>query len=274
MDFQATAPRPSLFVALATAFTLTLRQLLRGWRLRILVVLFAIPAVLALTFRMYTPPAPPRDLEFGLLLNLLAVALVPLTCLLFSSTLVQDEIEEQTLTYLLLRPIPRGLLYLARLLATYAVVLTLTVVFTVVTTACVWWGSDGSDGNPVRRTVALLPILALTTFAYTALFGALSLFQRRLLLFGIVYIVLIEGVLGAIPFVLRRVTVVFYFRVLSLNWIDDTNQDRWGISLAAETTPGPAESLLCLAAIGVVATVLGVWRFRTTEYKVKTPGES
>jgi len=274
MDFQATAPRPSLFVALATAFTLTLRQLLRGWRLIILAVLFAIPAVLALTARMYTPPAPPKELEFALLLNFLPVALVPLTCLLYSSTLVQDEIEEQTLTYMLLRPIPRGLLYLTRLLATYAVVLALTVVFTVITTACVWWGSDGSQGNPVQRTAALLPILALTTFAYTALFGALSLFQRRLLLFGIVYIVLIEGVLGSIDFVLRRVTVVYYFRVLSLNWIDDTNQRKWGITLTSETTPGVVESLICLAAIGLVAVVLGVWRFRSTEYKVKTPGES
>ena len=47
--------------------------------------------------------------------------------------IVQDEQEEQTMTYLLIRPIPKWALYSVKLLAT----LTTTVILAV--------GSDGSD---------------------------------------------------------------------------------------------------------------------------------
>ncbi len=274
MDLQATMPRPSLLTSLATVFTLTLRQLMRGRRLLILCALFALPAVLALVARSSPRPGSSRELEFILLLNFLPLFLVPLTCLLYASGMVQDEIEDQTLTFLLIRPIPRGLLYLTRLLATYAMVFALTVVFTTLTAVCVWWGNDDPADEPVSRVLALLAILSMTTFVYTALFGVLSLYLRRLLAIGIAYIVLVEWALSNIDFVLRRATVFFYFRVLALNWIDDSHQRDWGISLLSETTPGVTECLVSLLVIGAVATLFGVLRFRSAEYKVKTPGES
>ena len=43
---------------------------------------------------------------------------MPLTALLYASGMIQDEVEEQTLTYLLMRPLPRWALYLTRFVAT------------------------------------------------------------------------------------------------------------------------------------------------------------
>ena len=53
--------------------------------------------------------------ESVLVFGLIPQALVPLTALLFASGMVQDDVEEQTLTYLLIRPIPRWPIYLAKL---------------------------------------------------------------------------------------------------------------------------------------------------------------
>ena len=63
-------------------------------------------------------PASCRNLQFAFVFNLIPHALVPLAALLYATGIIQDEVEEQTLTYLLLRPLPRWALYLIKLLAT------------------------------------------------------------------------------------------------------------------------------------------------------------
>src|ERR1700722_382399 len=118
---------PSSLMAL---FTLTLRQLIRGRRLLILSLLFVLPSVLALVLRLASHPPSSAELEFAFIFNFIPHALVPLTALLYSAGIVQDEVEEQTLTYLLLRPLPRWALYLTRLAATWLVTALLTAVFT------------------------------------------------------------------------------------------------------------------------------------------------
>ena len=57
---------------------------------------------------------PPRaeKLQFALVFNLIPHALAPLAALLYATGIIQDEVEEQTLTYLLLRPLPRWAIYL------------------------------------------------------------------------------------------------------------------------------------------------------------------
>src|SRR5205085_554685 len=83
----------------------------RGRRLLILALLFLLPTVLAAIVR-FAPHAPPSShLEFVIVFHFIPHALVPLTALLYSAGLIQDEVEEQTLTYLLLRPIPRWALF-------------------------------------------------------------------------------------------------------------------------------------------------------------------
>ena len=97
---------------MAVLFWLTLRQQTRGRKLLVLVVLYALPCILALVLRSLSRPAPTDILEFALIYNLVPHALAPLTALLYAGGMIQDEVEEQTLTYLLVRPLPRPALYI------------------------------------------------------------------------------------------------------------------------------------------------------------------
>ena len=54
-----------------------------------------------------------RGLRVRLRFNLIPHALAPLAALFYAAGIIQDEVEEQTLTYLLLRPLPRWALYLS-----------------------------------------------------------------------------------------------------------------------------------------------------------------
>src|SRR6266513_3123035 len=103
--------------ALAALFWLTLRQQARGRRLIVLALLFTLPAALAVLVRSLSERIPGSVLEAQLIFNLIPQALAPLAALLYATGVIQDEIEEQTLTYLLIRPLPRAALYVTKLLA-------------------------------------------------------------------------------------------------------------------------------------------------------------
>src|SRR5690349_124624 len=111
-------PRGQTLTALIALAIFTFRQNLRGRRLIILSLLFLLPSVVAVITNSAPYPPPPEMLEFLVIFLLIPGALVTLTALLYSVGCIQDEVEEQTLTYLLLRPLPRWAMYWTRLFVT------------------------------------------------------------------------------------------------------------------------------------------------------------
>ena len=257
------------FSALATLFALTLRQHWRGRRLLLLAFLFALPAVGAVLTRLADPSVPARALELTLVFGLMAHALVPLGALLYASGMIQDEIEEQTLTYLLVRPLPRWALYVTKLLATYLLTALLTGVFAVVTCVAIYAGRPDFWGTVLpARAQTIAALFALSLVAYCALFGLISLYTRYALVAGIAYIILFEGMLANFAFVVRQLTVVYYFRVLAERWLD-LRMGPWTLNLSE--APAAAGCVLTLLLGGAVATVLAALAFSRREFRVKTP---
>jgi ABC-2 type transport system permease protein len=256
--------------ALEALFWLTLRQHVRGRRLLLLAFLFLLPAVIAVLVR-YAVSFPPTAayLETALVFTLFPHALVPLAALLYASGMVQDEVEDQTLTYLLIRPLPRWAIYAVKLAATLLVTGVLVTIFTLVAYAAIYAGEPNFWGEilPLRAAQAA-GLLTLAVVAYCALFGCLSLFARRSLVVGIAYIVLFEGVIANIDFVIRRGTVMYYFRVLSERWLGLTIAE-WSIDLAKAPTAAACVWTLLSASFGTAALAAVV--FAAREFRVKTP---
>src|SRR6476646_2813788 len=96
----------STTTALWTLYELTLRQHLRGKRWMVMGGLFLLPVGLAILLRWVAPSVPLRILECMLAFMFIPQALLPLVALVYASGIVRDEQEEQTITYLLVRPIP------------------------------------------------------------------------------------------------------------------------------------------------------------------------
>jgi ABC-2 type transport system permease protein len=260
--------------ALGALFTLTLRQILHGRRMLVLAALALLPALLAVLVRTtvdarHGPPL--SEIEFVCLFVLIPQALLPLTALLYGSGMILDEQEEQTLTYLLIRPLPKWALYLTKLLATVCMIALLGLVFVVIAYAATYLGSaELFDVFPLKA-LQTFAVMALALLAYTAVFGCLSLLVQRSMIAGITYIVGIEGVLANIDLPLRKLTVMYYFRVLTLNWLspDPTMASGWSIGLA--DAPSPFLCVLTLLLVSVATTFLGAWAFSRKELHVKTP---
>jgi ABC-2 type transport system permease protein len=262
--------RPDLG-ALAALFVLALRQLARGRRLLVLSLLFSLPSLLAVLANLLPRRAPPPDaLEFGLALNLIPHALAPLTALLYAAGVIRDEVEEQTLTYLLLRPLPRWALYVVKLLAALLVTCLLTAVFTGAAYAAMTaTAREPVPEGVVGRALAAAGALALAQVGYCALFGLIGLVTRRALLVGVGYIILFEGLLANLDTVARRLTVMYYFRVLVLRWLEPPYGREWSIDLA--TAPEARACVLTLAGVGLVLTAAAALFFAGREFRMKTP---
>src|SRR5712691_2312846 len=129
--------------ALWSLYVLTLRQHLHGKRWMIMAVLFLLPAGLALLILSTAArDVPGIGLEFIFVFMFFPQGLLPLVALIYASGIIQDEQEEQTITYLLIRPIPKWALYTVKLLATLTTTVILTAIFTALTYAAIYAGAD------------------------------------------------------------------------------------------------------------------------------------
>lgn len=276
MSAQTTSAIPNIPIrrgfmasALAALFVFTLRQNLRGRRLLVLSLLFLLPVVLAVVFKFVAFPPPPDALEFALIFNLIPHALAPLTALLYAAGCIQDEVEEQTLTYLLMRPLPRWALYLTRLVAAWLTTAVLTGLFTTLTLAVIYWNTPELWGAVLpRRAATLAGVMALAQAGYCSLFGLIGLLTRRALITGLAYIIAIEGMLSNFDAVVRLGTVMYYFRVLSLRWLVPSDHEKWSLDLT--TAPSADECLLTLLAVSAVFALLGAVLMRQREFLMKT----
>ena len=73
---------------------------------------------------------------------------------------------------------------------------------------------------PVQRSCRLAAgkaaaIHSLAVVAYCSLFGLMSLLTKRILVVGILYTAVVEGLLANLPFGIRLVTVIYYTRLIA-----------------------------------------------------------
>ncbi len=284
-------PGASRLVSLWTGYTLTLRQHLHGKRWMVIAGMCLLCAGLVVIVRATAPDVPLIELEFDIAFMFIPQAILPLLALIYASGLVRDEQEEQTLTYLLIRPIPKWALYSIKLFATLTTAVLLVVMLTLVTYVAIYAGGRTAYQEVVSRACHAAAIHSLAVVTYCCLFGLISLLTKRTLVVGILYVVLFEGLLANLPFSIRLATVVYYTRLVAYHTLQflvplPTDSSRYN-DLAAEiwqfdvkTDPGLADQLhlstclIVLFAACILSTLLAAVLFSQREFHVKTPEKS
>lgn len=271
---------------LATLYALTARQHLHGKRWMVIGLICSLPAGLAILVRATSPNVPPVGLEFMLAMMLLPQLLLPLVALLYASGIIEDEQEEQTITYLLVRPLPKWAVYIVKLLATVTTTVVLTMVFTSLTFAAIYIGAEAPAGGWILRLVKTAGVHCLTVTAYCSLFGLLSLVTKRTLVIGVVYIAVVEGLLANLPFGIRLITVIYYARLIAyrtLSYVvrmpygreEDLAEQAWQLNLRDDPNllshPQTSTCLLVLLLGSLICAPLAAWVCAQREFHVKTP---
>lgn len=286
MTSAAAPPRTSLTCSCQALYALTLRQHLHGKRWIAVALVFLLPAGLAILIRATGGTVPSRFLEFLLAWMLVPQALLPLAALLYASGIILDEQEDQTITYLLVRPLPKSLIYIVKMAATWTTIVVLTVLLAVLTFAAVYTSSNVPLAEALQRGVRAAEIHSLAVVAYASIFGLLGLITRRSLVVGMIYTVVVEGLLANLPLSLRMGTVIYYSRVIAYRTLDfnvvwprgredDVAATTWSIDLAQQPPlaehPQLVTCIWVLVAVSVIGTAAAAWLCSQREFHVKTP---
>jgi ABC-2 type transport system permease protein len=175
-----------------TVIWLTWRQLFARRRLFVALAVLVIPAIITLLVRFNAAEGDLdavgslstiyRDIVLGVLL--------PLTALVFGTSAFGGEVDDGTLIYLMVKPVPRWHLtfskYIVAFLATSAVI---------VASLVLGWLAMGNE-VPFRIPLAYSCGGMVGALIYCAIFVTLGITSRRALAIGLLYIVAFENVLS------------------------------------------------------------------------------
>jgi ABC-2 type transport system permease protein len=226
----------------------TLRGLLGRRRAILLVLLAALPVLIALLVRL-TGGRPDADRVLDTLVVRFVMALL---ALIVGTSVLGSEIEDGTAVYLMVKPIARWRIVLAK--AIVAVGLTaLLVLPAVILTATLLGGRGDTTTTMVAFSVACLA----GGTAYAVAFLALSVFTSRAFLIGLAYVLIWEGVLAG----LLEGTKFLSIRQASLGIAAALGVDVPGDALA------PTVSVVVIGVVLAGGLALASWRLARFEVR-------
>ena len=220
------APRsPTHLASAMRIFDLSLGQMLWSRRSVFLGVLLGGPVLLAVVLRIVDTlhssgfringASVGGSAIFGMMIWLLFIRfIVPVLGVFYGTSLIADEVDDKTITYLFTRPIPRSAVlfgkYLAYMACTVLLVLpsVMLMFFLIVPTG------GNSIGGAFPSLVADLGMLAIGLAAYGAVFALVGTRLKRPLVVGLVFAFGWEPAVLLFPGYLKRLTVAYYMQAL------------------------------------------------------------
>jgi len=257
-------------------FDLSLGQMLWSRRSVFLGLLLGAPVLLAVLVRIVDTlhasgfrvngAAVNGGTVFGMMIWLLFIRfIVPVLGVFYGTSLIADEVEDKTITYLFTRPIPRSAVllgkYIAYLVCTVLLVLpsVMLVFFLIVPTA------GGSVGAAFPGLAADLGMLVVGLGSYGAVFALVGTRLKRPLVAGLVFAFGWEPAVLLFPGYLKRLTVAYYMQALVTHEMPQDSSVSMLLQIFHEV-PSVTVSLLALGAIVGVALWLAGRSVERREY--------
>lgn len=266
--------RPTLFSSALRVFDFAFGQMLWSRRSIFLGLLVGAPILLAVIVRIFAlvgwlPVVNGSQVGgpalFGILMWWVFVRfVVPVLGVFYGTSLMADEVDDKTITYLFTRPVPRASILLGKYLAYLAcVVLLLLPSIVIIYFLVVPLG--GSIGRSFPLLAADLGMVAVGVASYGAVFAFVGAWLKRPLIAGLVFAFGWEQAVLLIPGYLKRLTVAYYLQALVPHAMPQDSA--LGTLLSTlEDFPSIGVSLLCLAGIIVAALWLGGRAVENREY--------
>lgn len=259
----------------ARIFDLSLGELLWSRRTIFMALVVGAPVLLATVARIVQASgvAPLRVngtrvdavAVFGMIIWVLFLRfIVPVLGVFYGTSLVADEVEDKTITYLFTRPLRRGAVLLGKYLA-YLACTTLVVLPSVMIVYFLLVPfRDVARSFPALMTD--LGLLAVGIAAYGALFTLVGAWLKRPLVVGLVYIFGWEQFAMLMPGYLRRFTIAYYLQALVPHAMPADDGIASLLQTVFSETPSAPLSLFVLVAVTIVSLFLAMRVIERREY--------
>jgi ABC-type transport system involved in multi-copper enzyme maturation permease subunit len=258
---MTSTPRsPSFMRGAWRVFELSLGEMLWSKRTVFLALVVGCPVLVALVIRIVdSMGVTPFKLDgarvdsvaiFGVMIWLLFLRfIVPVLGVFYGTSLIADEVEDKTITYLFTRPIRRSAVlmgkYIAYLVCTTLVVLpgVMLVYFLIVPFPRI--------GASFTMLATDLGLLALGLAAYGGLFALVGAVLKRPLVVGLVFAFGWEQFALIMPGYVRRFTLMYYIQSLVPHAVPDEGV----ASLLNFFIQSPPSTFVCLASLAGATAV-------------------
>jgi len=259
---------PSVLTSALRVFDLSLGQMLWSRRSVFLGLLLGGPVLLAVALRvvsaLYTSGFRINGAQaagpsvFGMMIWLLYIRfIVPVLGVFYGTSLIADEVDDKTITYLFTRPIPRRAVLFGKFLA-YLVCTVLLVLPSVMLVFFLIVPIGGSGiGEAFPSLLADLAMLAIGLAAYGAVFALVGTRLKRPLIIGLVFAFGWEPAVLLLPGYLKRMTVAYYLQALVRHEMPQDSAVSMLLQVFREVPSVPASLAGLAAIIGVTLWLAG-----------------
>jgi len=217
------------------------------------------PGVLAAVQRiLQVTPWPFIVFTQGIVMGLFLGFLLPLWTLSFATEALGGEREQNSLLWLLSRPMPRPTIYLAKFVAMLPWVLAFNLGGFVL--LCL------AGGAPGRQSLALFwPMVLVATLAFAALFHLFAAAFRRPTILALLYVFFLEIILNLMPGYLKWATIGFYTRCMMYEAAEPFGLPQPRPDLFVPVSAAVALPVLLAATAALLA--VGMWVFQRAQYQ-------
>ncbi len=223
---MADRPRqaPGMLSASLRVFELSLGEMLWSRRTIFMALVVGLPVLLALVIRLFdlagasgvrvNNMAVDGPAVFGLIIWAFFLRFsIPVLGVFYGTSLIADEVEDKTITYLFTRPIARQAVLFGKYLA-YVACTILVVLPSIVLVWLLVIPMGGSLGANFLDLVKDLGIVAVGLAVYGAVFAFIGAWFKRPLLVGLIFVFGWEQVILAVPGTLKQFSVAYYLQGL------------------------------------------------------------
>ena len=235
-----------------TIFILTLRQSLSLKRAAVILLIAAIPLTIAIVSEILNTHWGGNEAQ-GFIQALIINTTLPLVALIVAAPVFADEIEDRTLTNLMLSPVSRWQIALPKTLAALSVVVIPMAISTFVAVIIIW-----QEDIYTSAIVGAFGIL-VGALAFTSMFAFVGTLTTRAVVFGIVYVFGFEALISsAIP----------GLKYISISGMTISIMQELGPSLVdaprtGSNAPPPIEFAIPAIIAIIILTNLGtIWRLK------------
>jgi ABC-2 type transport system permease protein len=266
---------PGFLYASLRVLDLSLGEMLWSRRTIFMALVVGLPVVLAFSVRLIEVLGAPAmrvnnivisgPTIFGLMIWIFYIRFsIPVLGVFYGTSLIADEVEDKTITYLFTRPIPRG----AVLVGKYLAYLACTVFVVLPTVVLVWLAVvpiGGNLGSSFPDLMKDLGLIAVGLAVYGSVFALIGAWLKRPLLVGLLFAFGLEPTLLALPGYLKRFTVAYYLQGLVPHAMPSDSAVSLVQALFRET-PSLERSLLAMAVIELGCLWLAARLVASREY--------
>lgn len=184
---------------------------------------------------------------------------LPIITMLYGSSLIREEIEDKSITMVVLAPLHRILVYLSYY---FAVILTVSLFMIGITTTSfiTFFGITGFSRDAFALYTNMVLLTVLGTVVYSALYLLVSLLTKHPLYFGLPYAFLWEWLIGSFPGQIHKITVKHYLRSIGHKLVE------WG-SLPTYNASKFTFSLFILGCVTIGLLIFGGVLFLKKEFE-------